>query len=310
MRVAHVGDRRQIVGDEEIGDAERAPGDRSRGSRSGRGSRRRARRPARRARCSAGDERERARDGDALALAARELVGEERRPRARASRPGPAVRARARRRSGALGRSLIIERLGHDGGRRASADRARHTDPGTRPGPPAGSARAPSRSSASTSLALEADRAAGRPLEAQDHLRRRRLAAARLADQPERLARADRRTRSPSTARTVAGGPAEHARGARESAWSGPPPRGAARLARSSASRGRRVAASSGPGARRRWRARAAPRRGSAPSRAGSAGRTSSPAAASARSGGWPSMAVSRPRRAPRRGIDASRARV
>ena len=65
---------REIVADEEIGEAELAPAGRPAGSAPAPGSKRRAPRPARRATRSFGLEHQRAGDGDALALAAREHV--------------------------------------------------------------------------------------------------------------------------------------------------------------------------------------------------------------------------------------------
>ena len=135
-------------------------------------------------------QRQRAGDADALALAAREFV------RVAVERLGAEPDLERQlgdpfRQFAAAGDAVIEQRLADD-----VADRQARVERGVgvleddlQLAPPA--AASAGASGASMSLAVDADLARGRVDQLQDRLARGRLAAAALADQPQRLARGD-----------------------------------------------------------------------------------------------------------------------
>ena len=132
-----------------------------------------------------GLERERAGDRDALALAAGEVARDGSRAPGPAGRPAPAAPGSGRRRrSAAPSRARAGARRASGG--RSSAGSATSTDPGRPSG--SGAARTAARFSCRAQLARVADLAGRRRVQADDAAAERRLAAARLADEPERLA--------------------------------------------------------------------------------------------------------------------------
>ena len=135
--------------------------------------------------------RERAGDRDALALAARELVGEAVRPRSPRARRAPGTRPRARPTSPRPRPPRTARAGGRSSGRPSAAGSATRTGSGTRtgsacaPGPtararPAGSTSSPSAHLAGVVLVQPGDAA-----------RERRLALARLADERQALVAVD-----------------------------------------------------------------------------------------------------------------------
>src|SRR4029077_2968365 len=149
------------------------------------------------------------------------------------------------------------------------------------------------------------------PLEAQPQLRRRRLPAARLAHEAERRSRLERERDAVDRAHPL-GAPAEETApdrkvlaeggGLEHSAHAGGAPAAGAAIPGVSSQQRVTCPASTtvSGGASTRQRSITDGQRGA----------NAHPAGRRARSGGWPSMAVSRPVRRPRRGMDSSSARL
>ena len=136
-------------------------------------------------------DRQRPGDADALPLAARELVRIAVGCCRRSGRPARAARRPALAARVARHDAVDRERLGDDRRRRSCAGRATRTGPGRPSASRAASARSvASPSSSVRSAPSKRDPARGRLVEPQERAAERRLAAAGLADQPERLARA------------------------------------------------------------------------------------------------------------------------
>ena len=188
-RVAHVGHRGEVVGDEEVRQPEVAlqVGEQVQDLRADRHVERRHRlvqhHQARR-------ERQRAGDGDALALAARELVGEQLGGALRQADEVEQLRHALADRGG--GEGLVgDQRLGHDlAHAHAGIERGERVLEDGLHG--AAVAAQPLRAQTRERLAVEANLAPGRLLELQDELGGRGLAAAGLAHHAQRATRVDR----------------------------------------------------------------------------------------------------------------------